>query len=154
VAGGNRSTRGKPARTSMDWKPNALKADGPSRGLNQGPHWCKASKEPLRQPAPPLRKLHQRGLIFLCRCLCFSVPVPLSVSHCLNLCLCLFFCLSLSHSHSLCLFLCLSFSLSHTCQQSRIYRESPDFQLLKHPKIGTSRFLKKNRRKIMQSEKC
>ena len=46
-AGGNRSTRRKPARASMDWKPNAHKAlELP--GLKPGPQWCKASTEPLR----------------------------------------------------------------------------------------------------------
>ena len=48
----------------MDWKPNALKADGPSRGLNQEAHWCKASKELLRQPAPPEQLLSYREFFY------------------------------------------------------------------------------------------
>jgi len=46
-AGGNRSTRGKPARASMDWKPNAHEA-WELPGLETGPQRCKARTEPLR----------------------------------------------------------------------------------------------------------
>ena len=46
-AGGNRSTRRKPAWASMDWEPNSH-----SRlGIEPGPRWWKAREQPLRQPA-------------------------------------------------------------------------------------------------------
>ena len=52
-AGGNRSTRRKPARVSMDWEPNSHTTHLARLEIEPGPHWWKAREQPLRQPACP-----------------------------------------------------------------------------------------------------
>ena len=52
-AGGNRSTRKKPARPSMDWEPNSHTTHLARLEIEPGPHWWKAREQPLRQSACP-----------------------------------------------------------------------------------------------------
>ena len=52
-AGGNRSTRRKPARASIDWEPNSHTTHLARLEIEPGPHWWKAREQPLRQPACP-----------------------------------------------------------------------------------------------------
>ena len=52
-AGGNRSTRRKPVRASMDWEPNSHTTHLARLEIEPRPHWWKAREQPLRQPACP-----------------------------------------------------------------------------------------------------
>ena len=52
-AGGNRSTRKKSARASIDWEPNSHTTHLARLEIEPGPHWWKAREQPLRQPDCP-----------------------------------------------------------------------------------------------------
>ncbi len=52
-AGGNRSTRGKPARSGMDRQPNSLTNSVAIPGIEPGPQWWEASVSTTTPARPP-----------------------------------------------------------------------------------------------------